>query len=140
ALGALEWRGRPARAEGLDAGRGEIVHDAGTERRLGPDHDQIDVLRLAERDHRRMVGDVERHHLAVAGDAGVARRAEEPRDQRARRDLPGERMLASARAEEEDVHARSAGALAFGAWCSMARLHRKARRAETGLLWVIDRC
>src|SRR5262249_36131411 len=138
--GALELRGRPARTEGLDAGRDEIVHDAGAERRLGPDHDQIDVLRLAERDHRRMVGDVERHHLAVAGDAGVARRAAEPRDQRARRDLPGERMLASARAGEEDVHARSAGALAFGGWCSTARLHRKARRAETGLLWSIDRC
>src|SRR5262252_9543236 len=140
ALGAFELRGRPARAEGLDAGRGEIVHDAGAERRLGSDHDQIDSLRLAESDHRRVVGDVERHHLAVVGDAGVARRAEEPRDQRARRDLPGERMLASARAEEEDVHARSAGALVFGAWCSMARLHRKAQEAETGLLRSTDRC
>src|SRR5215831_14993642 len=105
ALGAFELRGRAARAEGLDAGRGEIVDDAGAERRLGADHDQIDVLRLAERDHRRVVGDIERHQLAVAGDAGVARRAKEPLDQRTRRELPGERVLASAQAEEEDVHA-----------------------------------
>src|SRR5262249_23570378 len=109
------------------------------------------------RDHGRVVGDIERHDLAVAGDAGVARRAKKPLDQRTRRDLPGERMLASARAEKKDVHARSAGALVFGGWCSMARLLRKgspatgnqARRprarggvggAESGLLWSIDRC
>src|SRR5262249_42679354 len=100
-------------------------HDAGAERRLGADHDQIDILRLAERNHRRVVGDIERHDLAVAGDAGVARRAKKPLDQRTRRDLPGERMLASARAEKKDIHARSAGPLVFGGWCSMARLLRK---------------
>ena len=42
ALGAFELRGRPARAEGLDAGRREVVDDAGAQRRLGSDYAQID--------------------------------------------------------------------------------------------------
>src|SRR5262249_58492982 len=107
---------------------------------LGPDHAQIDFWRLAERDHRRVVGDIERHHLAVAGDAGVARRAAEPLDQRTRRDLPSERMLASARAEEKDVHARSAGPLVFGGWCSTVRLHRKGSPRRTATVWTTNAC
>ena len=68
------------------------------------DHDEIDLVGLAERDHRRVVGDVERHAFGLLRDAGIARRAIEPVGQRARRDLPGQRVLASAGAEEEDVH------------------------------------
>ena len=95
-LRAFELCRRPARPEGLDAGRGEIVDDTGAERRLGSDHHQINFLRLAERDHRAVVGGIERHQVAFACDAGIARRAEEPLHQRARRDFPGQRMLAPA--------------------------------------------
>ena len=109
ALGAFEAGGGLARAERLDAGGREIIDDAGAERRLRPDHDQIDRMRLAERDHRRVVGDVERHDLALLGDAGIAGRAIEPLGERARGDLPGERMLAPAGAEEEDVHECATG-------------------------------
>ena len=51
-----------------------------------------------------MVGRIERDKLAFARDAGIAGRAIKPLDERARRDLPGQRMLAPAGAEEEDVH------------------------------------
>ena len=43
ALGAFELRRRLARAERLDAGGGEIVDDAGAERRLRADHHEVDV-------------------------------------------------------------------------------------------------
>ena len=55
-----------------------------------------------------MVGDVERDAFGLLRDAGVARRADEPVDQRAGGELPGQRVLASAGAEEENVHAAQA--------------------------------
>ena len=109
AFGAFELRRRPARPESLDAGGGEIVHDAGAERRLGSDHHQVDFLRSAERDHRAMVGGIERHHLAFARDTGIARRADEPSHERARRHFPGQRMLTPARAKKENVHGCATG-------------------------------
>src|SRR5262245_32307665 len=52
-----------------------------------------------------MVGDVERDKLRLLGDASVARCAIELVHQRARRDLPRQRVFAPAGAEDEDVHA-----------------------------------
>ena len=46
-----------------DAGRRKVVDEAGDERRLGPDDDEVDLLRAAEGDHRRMVGGVERARI-----------------------------------------------------------------------------
>ena len=54
-LGGLELGRRPARPERLDPGRREGVDDALAHRPLRPDHDQVDFVRAAERDHRRMV-------------------------------------------------------------------------------------
>jgi hypothetical protein len=53
-----------------------------------------------------VIGNVERHALGLPRNAGIARRAIDPLDQRARRDLPGERVLASAATDEENVHER----------------------------------
>ena len=75
-------------AEGLDSRSFEIVDDAGAKRGLGADHHQIDSLLLAEGDHRRMVGGIERHNLRLLRDPGIARRAIEPLHQRARRQRP----------------------------------------------------
>src|SRR2546429_269903 len=83
-----------------------LPRSACAERRLRPDHDEVVSVRLADRDHRRVVRDVERDAFGLARDAGIAGRAEQLVGQRARRDLPGERVLAPARAEKEDVHAR----------------------------------
>ena len=105
ALRALQPRRGFARAERLEAGRFEIVDHAGDQRRLRPDHDEVDLVRLAERDHRRVVGDVERDAFGLLRDAGIARRANEPVGQRAGGELPGQRVLAPAGAEEENVHA-----------------------------------
>ena len=62
-------------------------------------------MRAAERDHRRMVAGIEGDQLAVAGDPGIAGGAIKPLHQRARGDLPGQRVLAPAGADEKDVHA-----------------------------------
>ena len=105
ALGAFEPRGRLGRAEGLDAGGFEVVDDAGAQRRLGPDHDEIDAVSAAKGDHSRMVGEIERDALRLLRDAGIAGRAEQPVGERARGHFPGQRVLAPAGAENEDVHA-----------------------------------
>src|SRR5206468_3281 len=95
---------RLARAEGLEARGFEIVHNSGNQRRLGSHYDEIDLARLAKRHHCGVVGNVDRHALGLARDAGVARRAPQLRGERGAGNFPGERMLASARAEQEDVH------------------------------------
>ena len=92
------------RPEDADAGGAQIVGDAGHQRRLRPDHNQVDRLVAAEIDDCRMVGDIERHAFGVLGNAGIARGGIEPGQQRRRRQFPGQRMLAAARADEEDVH------------------------------------
>ena len=97
ALGAFELRRRRDRAEHLDAGACEIVGEPGHQRRLRPDHHEVDAVVLAEAGDRRMVGDVERHALGERRDPGIARRAIELREQRALLELPGQRMLAAAR-------------------------------------------
>ena len=107
-LGALELRRLLARPERLDAGGSEIVDDAGRERRLRADHDEIDRVALAEIDHRRMVGDIERHAFGFARDAGIARRAPQFGQQRGSGDLPRQSVFAAAGTEQENVHGSAA--------------------------------
>ena len=107
ALRALEACRCAARPERRDAGGGEVVDQPRDQRRLRPDDDEVDVPRAAEGDHRAVVGDVEADQLGAFRDAGIARRGIEPGEPRRLRELPGKRMLPSARADEEDVHAKS---------------------------------
>ena len=65
----------------------------------GPTTTKSIAVRPAEGDDRGVIGEVERDAFGLARDAGIARRAIEPVRQRARRDLPGERVLASAGAD-----------------------------------------
>ena len=99
------WAADLRRAERLEAGGFEIVHQSGDQRRLRSDHDEVDLVGLAERDHSGVVGEVERHALGLLRDAGVARRADQPVGQRAGGKLPGQRVFAAAGTEEENVHA-----------------------------------
>ena len=92
------------RAERLDAGGFEIVDDARTKRHFRPDDDEVDFLFLAKSGHRRVVGDVERHALGLLRDAGIAGGAIELVGEWAGRHLPGQRVLASAGTNNEDVH------------------------------------
>ena len=95
-FGALELGGSLRRPERLDPGSGEIVGKAGHQRRLRPDHHKADITVTAEADDGGMVGGIERHALGHLGNAGVAGRAVEPRQQGARGNGPGQRMLAPA--------------------------------------------
>jgi len=52
-----------------------------------------------------VVRGVERHAFGLLGDAGIAGRNEQFREQRRRRQLPGQRMLATAGADKKDIHA-----------------------------------
>ena len=77
-LRAFELGRRPARPERLDARRREIVDEAGDQRRLGPDDDEIDPFGAGSRRDRRVIGDVERRrfvpHCAVPGLPGAMNR------------------------------------------------------------------
>ena len=98
------WAAALRRAERLDAGGGERVDEAGDQRRLRPDHDEVDGVGLAEGDHGGMVGDIQRDALGLPGDPGIARRAPQLVHQRRGRDLPGQRMFAPAGADQKNVH------------------------------------
>ncbi len=103
-LRAFKLRGHLRGTERLDPGGFQIVDDAGAKRRFRSHHDEADALVLAEGDHRRMIGRIERHAFGLLRDPGIARRAIEAVHQRARRHFPGQRMLASAGSEQKDVH------------------------------------
>ena len=70
----------------------------------GPTTTSSTALALQKRDHRGVVGDVERDAFGLPRDAGIARRATEFRHQRRCRDLPGQRVFAAAGTEQENVH------------------------------------
>ena len=70
----------------------------------GPTTTRSTALRLAEIDHRGMVGDIERDAFGFPGDAGIARRAPQFGQQRGSGDLPRQSVFAAAGTEQEDVH------------------------------------
>ena len=67
----------------------------------------------------RMVGQIKRHALGVLRDAGIAGRADEPFGERARRHLPGQRVLAAAGAQQQNVHAPQSSWAAMS-WMALA--------------------
>ena len=73
------------------------------ERPLGADHHETDPLAAGELRDGDGVGRVERDIGGESGGAGVPRRDQEPAEAGARRDGGGQRVLAAARAEDEDV-------------------------------------
>ena len=93
-----------ARPERLDARRREVVDEAGDERRLRADDDEIDPFGSGSRRDRRVIGDVEREIRAALRRAGIAGRDEQALAERARGELPGQRMLAPARADQKNPH------------------------------------
>ena len=114
-LGGLQLRRRGARPEAGDAGLCQRVGEARLERRLGPDDHQVGGDLAGQGDQAVDVGRLRPR---------ASRRARPCRDCRARRpaasrsgdcgDLPGQRVLAPAGADEEDVHRRRASRVAQG--------------------------
>ena len=105
-LGAFQPRCQPARAEAAQTRSFERVGDACHERRLRPDDSQRDPLAAREVDE---CGDIVRgdRHVCDAGlqrRAGVAWRDVNLLDARRLRGFPGERMLATAAAEDQNLH------------------------------------
>ena len=111
ALAALQLRRLLRRAEHGNARCAQRIAQPIHQRRLWPHNHQADVICLTEGNHRRMVGGVQADRFGIFGNAGVARRGIEPilcvRQQPGLRQLPCQRIFASAAAEQKDIHDRS---------------------------------
>src|SRR5260370_18726144 len=104
ALRAFEPGCRPRRPECRYTCCRERVDDAGDERRLRPDDDEIDGIRLAEGEDGGVIGNVEADIRRERCGARIAGRDEQLRQPWALGERPSERMLAPTGTEEEDVH------------------------------------
>ena len=100
----FELRRGPRRPETLDAGLAEIITQSRDQRRLRTDDDQLDALVATKRDDDVVIGRIDRDALGDLGNSGITGRAVELGQQRACAQRPGERVLAAARADEEDIH------------------------------------
>src|SRR5262249_15374750 len=103
-LGTFELGCDFAWAERFDAGGLEIIDHARDQRRFRADHDEADMVLLAERDQRCVIGDVKGNAFGFARDTSVAGCAEQAIGERTSRHLPRERVLAPAGPEEKYVH------------------------------------
>ena len=81
------------------AGVAQLVGDAGDERRLGPDHDEVDGERRASASSPSPSSARTGWHVPSAAMPGIAGRGVQLGQRRALRELPGERMLARARSD-----------------------------------------
>ena len=63
-------------------------------------------MACAKGDDRRMIGEIEIHQLGVLRDTGIARRRKECIAIWRLRELPRQRMFATARTDEQDIHVR----------------------------------
>ena len=104
-LGAFEPRRRPVRPERRNSGLPERVRQPGRERGLRPDDDEVDALPLRQRRQALHILGSDGYAFGLGGDARIARRAEQPLDQRRGRNRPGERMFAPAAAHHQNPHA-----------------------------------
>ena len=106
-LRALDPRRGRARAEDRDARRRKRVGDARDERGLGADDDEVGRERARELDKASPSSACTGWQLPSCGDAGVPGRCVQLGRARALRELPGERVLAPARPDEEHLHRRA---------------------------------
>ena len=89
--------------EDRDAGRGQRVGDAGRQRRLGPDDHELDGLAPGERDDRVGVERIDVARSAPAAPRAIASlpgRDDDLVDAGLRTELPGERVLPAAAADD----------------------------------------
>ncbi len=100
-LRAFELRGFLGRAENLQAARAEQVDDTRRERTFRADHGQRNLLFLGEIGERGRIGDVDIEQTLVLSRAAVARRDINHLHARRLRELPCERMFATAGTDDE---------------------------------------
>ena len=111
-LRRLDLSGGAGGAEDRQARRAEAIDDARLERRFGTDDGEVDVAVASEALEAVDVAHVDRDALAELGDAGVAWRGDELEVGLFPGELPGERVLATTAADEEDSHGGNIGAVA----------------------------
>ena len=95
---------RLRRTEGGDPAATERVHEPDHERSLRPHHHQVDADLAAEREQALAVLGANRVALPQARDPRVARRRVQLVELGARGKLPGERVLAAARPDDQHLH------------------------------------
>lgn len=61
-------------------------------------------MRLAERHHAGVIGQLQRHQLRMFGNAGIARRGIELAQQWRLGQFPAKRMFAPTRPDQQDIH------------------------------------
>ena len=108
ALRAFDLRRRGAQTEHRDAAESKCVRDAGHERHLGTDHDEVDRERARKREQTLRVLRMHRVARPEPRDPRVAGRRVQLGQPRALRELPGQRMLAPARPHDQNLHSPDA--------------------------------
>ena len=83
------------------------IGQAEDERQLGADHDEVDVERAREAEQALGVVGADGMAFGERGDSRIAGRSVELGQERRLRELPGERMLATPRADDQDPHRAS---------------------------------
>ena len=129
ALRALDAGSQRAGAEDGDSCVAQFVRDAGHERSLRSDHDEIRRQRDGEVEEAVAIVGANRVAGAEARDAGVAGRRVQLGQARALRQPPSQRMLTRTRADEEHSHLAESTA-GFGNPSRAARPTRAGARAR----------
>ena len=104
AFARFKLRGRFRWAEGAPASSREFVHYAEHERQFRPDDGKVGLNLIRERDHGIEALYVNRDAFRVVRNAAIPRRAVDFRDSRRLPQLPYQGVLASATADDEDLH------------------------------------
>ena len=123
-LGALDRRGTGAGAEDRQPALAQAIGQTRHQRHLGSDDDQVDVVASGEAGQAIGVVQREIETPRMLGDPRVARRRPQMLDERTLGDLPGERVLATAGADEEDPHSGGPpGGSSTSRWARAIRAH-----------------
>ena len=104
AFGSLEPGRRRTGPEYRDVRGTERVRNAGNQRRFGPDNDQIDSLASGECDDCFRIARIDDNAICPALNARISRRCNELAAARRLPKTPGERILATARAQKQNIH------------------------------------
>lgn len=84
----------------------QAIAQAGNKRCFWTDHDQTDIMPRAKGYDRGMVGYVQCNQIRLFRNPGIARRGKECIAIWRLRELPRQRMFASTRSDEQDIHVR----------------------------------
>ena len=106
ALAGFKLRGGLRWPESAPASPREFIHHAEHQRQFRPHDREVGLDLVGKRDHGVEALDVCRDALCLVRDAAVARRAVDFCGSRRLPELPDQGMLASAAADDEDLHSR----------------------------------